>query len=229
MINTVALLRGLRFVDNFFPSGGYAFSFGLETAIQKNGIRTSDDLMGYVADLIKWGMGGREAVAVGMAHRAAETNELQTARNVDGVLESMKACSETRLASRQMGRQVLLIAGTDSNSPIIVRRFLTEVQSDRSPGHMAVSLGVVLGALGWKKQDAIAAYLYQSAVGFVSAALKLFSIGQRKGQRVLENLIPLIDQVSQEAQRHTEMISWSPIQDIHAMQHERLTVRLFRS
>jgi urease accessory protein len=33
-MNTLALLNGLRFVDSFFPSGGYAFSSGLEAAVQ---------------------------------------------------------------------------------------------------------------------------------------------------------------------------------------------------
>ena len=29
-MNTRSLLTGLRFVDSFFPSGGYAYSSGLE-------------------------------------------------------------------------------------------------------------------------------------------------------------------------------------------------------
>ena len=33
-MNTFSLLNGLRFVDSFFPSGGYAFSSGLEAAVQ---------------------------------------------------------------------------------------------------------------------------------------------------------------------------------------------------
>ena len=32
-METLALLHGLRFIDSFFPSGGYAFSSGLEAAV----------------------------------------------------------------------------------------------------------------------------------------------------------------------------------------------------
>lgn len=228
-MNTASLLHGFRFIDNFFPSGGYAFSFGLEAAVQAKTIHNSENLRDYIADLLKSGMGSREAVAVGLAHSEVIDQTLQTAQNVDEQLEAMKTCRESRLASRQMGRHILRIAGGGTQSPTLLRQFLAHVESDQSPGHMAVSLGLVLGVFGWKKRDAIAAYLYQSAVGLISASLKLFSIGQREGQHVLERLIPLIDQVSHSAETKTEMLSWAPIQDIYEMRHTRLTTRMFRS
>lgn len=228
-MNTVALLQGFRFIDNFFPSGGYAFSFGLEAAVQAKTIRTSEHLRAYIADVLRSGMGSREAVAVGVAHRSAIDQTLQTAHDIDEQLDAMKTCQESRLASRQMGRHILLIAGGGPTGPALLRQFLAHVESNQSPGHMAVSLGLVLGVFGWKKRDAIAAYLYQSAVGLVSASLKLFSIGQREGQHVLERLIPLIDCISRSAETKTEMRSWTPVQDIYEMRQPRLITRIFRS
>ena len=43
-MNTRSLLTGLRFVDSFFPSGGYAYSSGLEAAVQGGAVKTADDL-----------------------------------------------------------------------------------------------------------------------------------------------------------------------------------------
>ena len=40
-MDTLSLLNGLRFVDSFFPSGGYAFSSGLEAAVQGGAIRNA--------------------------------------------------------------------------------------------------------------------------------------------------------------------------------------------
>ncbi len=228
-MNTSALLQGFRFIDNFFPSGGYAFSFGLEAAVDARAVCTPEDLREYVVDLLRSGLGNRDAVAVGLAHGAALDQTLQTAQHLDDELDAMKLCRDTRLASRQMGKQVLLIAGTAPNSPPLLGQFLSKVESNQSPGHMAISVGLVLGTFGWNKRNAIAAYLYQSTVGFVSASLKLLSIGQHKGQLLLEYLIPIIDQVSREAETKKEMQSWTPIQDIHEMQHAYLTTRMFRS
>jgi urease accessory protein len=91
-----------------------------------------------------------------------------------------------------------------------------------------VCLGLVLAASGWSREDAVAAYLYQAATGLMSAALKLLPIGQREGQRLLDGWMPLIAELSGQAQ-DTTMTSWSPIQDIYTMRHSRLESRLFRS
>ena len=54
-MNTPALLEGLRFVDTFFPSGGYAFSSGMEAAVQGGAVKTSDQLARYIEDLLRGG------------------------------------------------------------------------------------------------------------------------------------------------------------------------------
>ena len=75
----------------------------------------------------------------------------------------------------------------------------------------------------------LAAFLYQTATGFVAAAMKLMPLGQREGQRLLEDWIEVIERVSQQAARQRDLRSWSPVQDIYAMRHSRLESRLFRS
>ncbi len=78
-MNTRALLQGLRFIDSFFPSGGYAFSSGLEAAVQDGAVRNATELSRYVEDLLRGGVGRREAVAVKLAHRAVTSSRLHTA------------------------------------------------------------------------------------------------------------------------------------------------------
>lgn len=228
-MNTLSLLRGLRFVDSFFPSGGYAFSSGLEAAVQGGAVRNAEDLARYVSDYLLGGLGSREAVAAGLAQDAAARDTLSVALAADLALDAMQLCRETRMSSRQMGRQVIRIACDRDDAPAILRDFLAEVESGRSPGHLPVSLGLTLGAFGWRKKEAVAAFLYQNAAGLVSAALKLLPIGQREGQRLLESWLPLIEKLSREAESRIEMTSWMPVQDIYAMRHRRLESRLFRS
>jgi urease accessory protein len=94
---------------------------------------------------------------------------------------------------------------------------------------LAVGLGLTLGACGWNREETVAAFLYQTAVGFVSAAMRLLPIGQHEGQRVLGEWLPLIERISREISTETPLSSWSPIQDIYAMRHGQLEWRLFRS
>jgi urease accessory protein len=228
-MNTLALIQGLRFVDNFFPSGGFAYSSGLEAAVQGGAVRNAEDLSKYVEDMLRHGMGRREAVAVASAHDAVSKGTLRIAFDADRELDAMKAGLESRRASRQMGRQVVRIAAGQIEGCSLLQDFLAAVEAERTPCHLAVSLGLALAASGWSREDAAAAYLYQTATGLMSAALKLLPIGQREGQRLLDGWMPLIAELGGQAKPDATMRSWSPVQDIYAMRHGRLESRLFRS
>jgi urease accessory protein len=228
-MNTRALLEGLRFTDTFFPSGGYAFSSGLEAAVQGGAVKDSDQLARYVEDLLRGGMSRREALAVKLANRAGAAGILDAAIDVDRELDSTKLGRESRLASRQMGRQVMKVAADQLRSEIVLAEYRDAVEAGRTPGHLAVSFGLTLGSCGWNGEQTAAAFLYQTVAGFVSAAMRLSPIGQREGQRVLGEWLPLIDRISREVGTEIPMSSWSPIQDIYAMRHGRLEWRLFRS
>ena len=228
-MNTIALVQGLRFVDSFFPAGGYAFSSGLEAAVQTGAVRNSDELAAYVEDLLRGGMSRREAVAAWVASRAGTTGKPAMALAVDRELDSMKLGRDGRLASRQMGRQIMKIAAEQLEGKAILKNYLATMEREKASGHLPVCLGLTLGACGWKGEEAVAAYLYQTAVGFVSAAMRLLPIGQREGQRLLDGWLPLIYRISRDAKPRAPLSSWSPVQDIYGMKHGQLEWRLFRS
>ena len=228
-MNTVSLLNGLRFVDSFFPSGGYAFSSGLEAAVQGGAVRNAEDLSRYVVELLTIGIGERDAVAVGLAHDAYVFGFLEIAFKADRELEAMKLGRESRTASRQMGRQVIRLAADQLASQPLIEDYVAAVEAEQTTGHLAVTVGLTLAAAGWSKEDTIAAFLYQTATGFVAAAMKLLPLGQREGQRLLESWLEVIEPISHKAAHQQVLQSWSPIQDIYAMRHSRLESRLFRS
>lgn len=228
-MQTAALLEGLRFVDTFFPSGGYAFSSGLEAAVQGGAVKTSDQLARYIEDLLRGGMSRREALATKQANRSATIGSLDAAVHIDRELDSTKLGRESRMASRQMGRQVIRVAADQIRAKSILSEYRDEVDADRAHGHLAVTFGLTMGACGWSSEETAAAFLYQTAVGFISAAMRLSPIGQHEGQRILGEWLPLIERISREVEIGTVMSSWSPIQDIYAMRHGSLEWRLFRS
>lgn len=227
-MDTLALLQGLRFVDSFFPSGGYAFSSGLEAAVAHGAVHDAASLSRYVADALEQGVGRCDAVALAKAHRAA-AGDLSEAFEADAELEAMRLGRSTRLASRQMGRQVIRMAAAQPGSRKPLQHFGEAVEAGRTPGHLAPALGLVLGTAGWSREQAVAAFLYQSAVGYVSASLKLLPVGQREAQRLLEGWTPLIGALSERAAGLPAMAGWTPAQDIYAMRQGRLATRLFRS
>ena len=228
-MDTRSLIQGLRFVDSFFPSGGFAFSSGLESAVKCGAIENGKDLAGYVEDLLVHGVGKREAAATATAHLAAATDRLDLALTVDRQLDELKLSRESRLASRQIGRQVMKGAAGQNDENRVVKEFRCAIDEGRTPGHVPVAIGLTLAGCGWSRQDTVAAFLYQTAQGFVSAAMKLLPVGQQEGQQLLNDWAPLMAELSRRAKPQANLMSWSPVQDIYAMRHARLESRLFRS
>lgn len=229
-MDALALLRGVAFVDGTYPSGGFAHSFGLETAVSEGRITSPDDLVGYVTHLLREGVGRGDAVALAVSHRAALDGDLDTVRAADQRLDALKAAREGRDGSRLVGRRYLE-GGAERVPSSQAAAYWARVQTGNAPGHAAVALGVVLAACGWSRVDAVAAGLYQSASGWVSAAVRLCPIGQREGQRALHALLPLIGEIARRAADTTldSMRPCTPLHDIRAMRHARQRVRLFRS
>ena len=228
-MNTLALLNGLRFIDSFFPSGGFAYSSGLEAAVKDGAVRNGKELARYVEDLLVHGMSRREAVAVAVAHQAGAVGKLATAVKIDQELDALKIGRESRLASRQMGRQVIKVSAEQIHDNRWLHDFRMAIEEGLAPGHFPVSIGITLAACGWSRQDTVAAYLYQTAQGFVSAAMKLLPVGQQEGQHLLDRWGLLIASLSRTVKPRGSLVSWSPVQDIYAMRHARLESRLFRS
>lgn len=228
-MNTLAFLNGLRFIDSFFPSGGYAYSSGLEAAVHDGAVKDSAQLARYVEDLLRGGISRREAVAVAVAHKASVTGKPEPVLIIDAELDAMKMGRESRLASRQMGRQVIRVAAEQFEESAVLQQFHAKVEEGHTPGHLPVCVGLTLATCGWTREETIAAYLYHTAVGLVSAAMKLLPIGQRESQRLLAQWSPLLTELSRNAASMSAMVSWSPVQDIYAMRHSTLESRLFRS
>ena len=229
MLTALQLIQGVRFVDSFFPSGGFAFSSGLEAAVQHGAVTSEGELSRYLEAQLRFGLGTREAVGVARAHAAAAAGIVAPAVESDWELDSLKIGQSTREASRQMGRRVLRIALADGRSPAVLVEYAAALDSSTTPGHVSIVLGLVLGVMGWSRDQAVAAVLYQAVVGMVSAALKLLPVGQVGGQRVIEQCLPCIDTMSRSVIDNQTMTGWTPLHDLFAMQHGSLEHRLFRS
>jgi len=205
------LLSLLHFADSAFPTGGYAHSFGLETYCQAGLVRGREDLERFLVAQIEGSAGPCDATAAVSTLRAAAREDLQACREVDATLEAMKPVKEFREGSRQMGRQTLRVAAALTGEARLVR--------------------YAADALGWEPVAAATAYLYSTTALLTGAALRLLSMGQMEGQRVLWALHPVIERVAQEAAARDAGDLWSFAHgiEIAGIRHAALEMRLFRS
>src|SRR3989442_15148943 len=185
----LGLLSFLHFADSAFPTGGYAHSFGLETYCQAGLVRGREALERFPVAQIGGSAGPCDATAAVSRLRAAAREDLQACREVDAMLEAMKTVKEFREGSRQMGRQTLRVAAALTGDSRLAT-YSADVDKALVPGHHAVGYGLTAAVLGWEAEAAAAAYLYSTTALLIGAALRLLSMGQMEGQRVLWALHP---------------------------------------
>jgi urease accessory protein len=224
------LLSLLHFGDSAFPTGGYAHSFSLETYCQAGLVRGREDLERFLLAQLEGSAGPCDATAAVGALRAAVSKNLAACHGIDETLEAMKPVREFREASRQMGRQTLRVAAALTADPLLVE-YADDVDKALAPGHHAVAYGLAAAALGWTPEAAATAYLYSATALLVGAALRLLSMGQLEGQRVLWSLHPVIERVAREAAARdvSEIWSFAPGLELAGIRHAALDMRLFRS
>lgn len=220
----------LQFSDGLFPAGAYAHSFGLEYCVQSQDVRDAAGVESFLRAYLEGSAAPTDAVAIVCARRAAANDNLADCLALDAMLDAMKAPSELRDASRQMGRQTLRIA-TNVPCRALLEKFGNAVAAEITSGHHSIVFGMVGGVLEWNALEMTSAYLYSTSAALVGAALRLLPLGQLAGQRILWNLQPLIATLACDAQDKNERDMWSfaPALEIAGMRHAALDARLFRS
>ena len=225
-----AFLTLLQFADGLFPAGGFAHSLGLETYVQDGRVRDREGLEAFIAAHLEGSAGPADAAAAAVAVRLASHGDAAGWIALDERLDAMKSVPELRTASRQMGRQTLRIAAALGDDPFLAQ-LRRAVDEELAVGHHAAVVGAALGRGGVEPERAAAAYLYSTAALLVGAGLRLISLGQLEGQRVLAATRPRIQRLAAAAARATvdDLWSFNPALEIASLRHSTLETRLFRS
>lgn len=222
----------LQFADGLFPSGGFAHSLGLETLVAEGRVRDRADIEAFLLAHLEGSAGPCDAVALARARAASAAGDAPALLALDAELDAMKPVASLREASAQMGRQTLRVAAAlapGGGVPALAEA----VEGRRTPGHHAVVLGAVAGALGFPAEDAAAAYLHATAAMLAGAGVRLLGLGQVDGQRAIFAVRPVIARLARQAGASgagaDALWSFAPHLEIAAARHAALDARLFRS
>jgi urease accessory protein len=218
-----ALLRLLAWLSPAFPTGGYAWSHGVEWAVDVREIRDGDTLRAWLHDVLRHGSGRNDAILLRHAHRAAYD------------IDALAALAELALAvqpsrerrAESVGQGNAFLAAATAWHPTTLRK-LAEKVGDLP---YAVAVGALAGAQGIAEDDAVLGFLQAFAANLISAAVRLVPLGQSAGLFVLAALEPTILAVAAEtASKSLDELGGACFRaDIAAMRHETQYTRLFRS
>jgi urease accessory protein len=209
------ILTLAQWLSPAFPVGAFAYSHGLETAIQSGAIVSAGDLHDWLADVLDHGSGRNDCILLRAAHSCTSELDLQEINQTAiAISASSERLLETQLQGNAFTQTTAAIWGGDEAAlcyPVAVGKAAADMQFD-------VDLTAAL-------------YLHAFASNLVSAAVRAVPLGQTDGQRVLATLIPMCDQIAKDTQGTTlnDLSSTAFLSDIAAMKHETLQPRIFRS
>ena len=213
------LLHLLTWLSPAFPTGAYAYSHGLEWAVEARDIRDEATAAAWLADVLLYGAGRSDAILLRHAHRARDP---ATLAEVAALAAAAQTGAERRAETLAQGTAFALAAQV-WGAPLLAAL----------PGPVAypVAVGALCAAYGVAEDDATAGLLHAFAANLVSSAVRLVPLGQTAGLRILAGLVPTITAlVGDTAEATLDDLGGACFRsDIAAMRHETQYTRLFRT
>ncbi len=221
------LLDLLTLADSNFPTGGYAFSNGLEATKQMGLLRSSDDLDAYLQTVIH-ATARSEIPFINACFKGDPLPENLT----DMLLtyDAMLTAPAIARGSEVQGRNLLRLMRDLYFSDAMARLHRTFL-AQPVPAHYTIVLGMTFRIAGLKHRHTCRIFMYQFLRDQISAAVRLGQIGPMEAARLQKRhhktAIRAMTSVAQTD--YTCATRCAPQWDIAQGMHEFLYSRLFQS
>ncbi len=212
-----ALLRLLVWLSPAFPTGGFAYSQGIEWAVESGDVRCGASLGAWLGDHFTYGGGLGEAMLLHAAHRAGP----DMARLTELAELALAAALPRERAEETLAQGAAFLRAARPWRPAWL------------DGELAypLAVGALAAAHAVGEAEAALAFVISQASALVSAAVRLVPLGQSAGVAALAALEPVLIETAARA-------GTIPLEDlggcgfgaeIATMCHETQEARLFRS
>lgn len=220
----MAELRLWQLVSPSLPVGAYAYSAGLETAVERGWVTDAEGLAAWTGGQIRHALAGLDVPALLRLQRAWAADDRAAVDAWTVRLLAARETAELRAEDRHLGRALA--------------RLLADLGESRAAafdvdGDVTWATAFALAAVGWHvdPEAAARAYLWAWLESQVAAGGKIIPLGQTAGQRVLRDVAAAIPEAVAAAQAlpDADIGATAPGVSIASSAHETQYTRLFRS
>lgn len=222
MLNT-SLLQLLRLVSPSLPIGGFAYSQGLEYAIDSGWVTTPEELQEWIAGVASESIGKTDAPVIFRFYQALEKGNAAELAKWNQWLRANRESQELLFEDEQLGMALKrLLKTTDALDENVVL-----------PSSAGYSCLYSLAAHQYQipAKEAVLGFLWSWLDNQITVACKTLPLGQTAAQRLLVELLPVLEQITERAETMTDddLGGTLPSFAIASALHETQYSRLFRS
>lgn len=225
IITMIEALRLMAWLSPAYPVGGFAYSHGLEWAVETGAVADEASFSEWLGDVLERGSGRNDLILAAHAHRAAGEGAALAA--INDLALAMAPSRELHLETSQQGRSFLDATLGAWPCPAL------DAVAAALPGPVAlpVAVGAAASAHGMARGPVLAGYGLAFVQAIVSAALRVAPIGQGAGTRVVAALAPRVAALAEtvEPLGLDALGSCTLKLDLGSFRHETQYSRIFRS
>lgn len=195
-----------------YPIGAFAYSHGLEWAIEAADVQDATSLRAWVRDVLEFGSGRNDALFIAAAYLAD-----------DPVPVNATCCAFAPSKERLKETDLQGAAFCDITSGI------WDIELPALTYPVAVGRAARLCELPLMLTSQM--YLQSFASSLISVGMRLIPLGQREGHELIRDLTPLCSEIAQDT-LHDDLSGLSSttfLPDIASMKHETQYSRVFRT
>ena len=181
MSHSNPLLAALHLASPALPVGGFAYSQGLEQAVEDRWVSSMEQAYVWIRDVMVLSLARQELPLWLASHRATVTQDWLTLRAANDSLHALRETAEFRLESVQMGHSMAKLFKQWEGGSVLLE--LTDMNWVYPSAHAALS-----AVSGMDEQMALTAYLWSWVENQTIAAVKIIPLGQIEGQILLHRL-----------------------------------------
>jgi len=214
------LLAVLHLASPALPVGGFAYSQGLERAIEDRLVVDEAGSLRWIGDLLLLSLARFEAPLWLRAFDACAAGDAAAFARCNDELLAARETAELRTESQQMGASLLrLLPALDVEPPSL------------GPIAYPAAFAAACALLGVDREAGLTAYLWAWVENQVLVAVKSVPLGQQAGQRLLIALhAPLVQAVAIAAELPDDELGSAAVSfALASARHETQYSRLYRS
>lgn len=219
-----ALLRLMQLVSPALPVGAFAYSQGLEFAVDQGWIKNESDTHRWISGVLEASLCHVDVALLSRLYQSWQNQDTAAIAHWNAFLFACRESSELQLEDNQLGRSLArLLADLGLQQAI-----------DWQPNKSCTFANMFsLAAVHWRipLDQAVTGYLWSWLENQVAAAIKLVPLGQTSGQRILLDISARIPQTAQHGMdlKDDDIGFATPGLAIASALHETQYTRLFRS